>query len=698
MRAARALRATLLALGVAGGGLVAIACNALVGNKDIEIADGGGSDATTAADGNHAGSPNGNDGATGMADGGVAPEDDGGAESGAGCPAGTKVCPGVCAGTADPGYGCGSKRCTPCELKNTAAAICGPPDGGAPDADLACAVDKCNDGAADCNGNPLDGCEVDTAGDLFNCGGCGHDCSQLPNVPGNVACAQGVCSFDGGACTPGFAICSTNPNDGCGTSISGPDNCGGCGIQCPAGTPLCSVNLGPGAPFTCTSGCAAGLSLCGTSCVDEDTDPQHCGSCSTACPAVSGGTAICTPAGCGFTCNTNDHGCGIGGTASCAANNDATQCGAGALCGACSAPANAAATCTGGTTCGFACNPDAHMCSGACVLDSDPNNCGSQCGTNCPGPTAGSGAASCDGNVCSLACTGTLTACGGACVDETSDSANCGRCGNACPSGKRCSASVCVCDATSCANGCCDPSGACQLAAACGTGGAACATGCPATIPEAANLVLWLVGDAYDAGAPSWSDLSGHADATCTSCPVAITSGPNGHAALTFDGTSYFTLGDPHSQYLTQTWTVLVVAAPDPAAMSAAELIGFASGSNALGLQRSGGSSDLLFRLLPGATTNSLTATGAWGGAWERIAAAVDTTQNGVLTVGTTTVQGTIGAPAAVDYASATLGIDPETLTLGYKGQIAEVLVFNTTNLSSLASLQSYLATRYALP
>jgi hypothetical protein len=696
VRTTRALRAVVLALGVAGGGVSAVACNALVGNKDIEIADDGGNDATTTMDADHADGPSAAEGASEQPDAGGVTMDLPDADAAAGCPPGTKLCAGTCVGFDLPGYGCGPKRCTPCDL-NHAGAGCAPPDGGAPDADLACSVLGCVKGTADCNGNPLDGCEVDTSSDVFNCGACGHDCSDLKNVPGNVTCVGGVCTFDGGACAPGYAICTTNPDNGCDTAISQQSSCGGCTTSCPATMPYCSATPAAATPFTCTSGCAAGLSLCVNQCVDEHSDPQHCGDCLTMCPAIAGGSPTCSAAGCSFTCNANDHRCGTGANATCAANNDATHCQLGAACGACTAPANASATCTNGTTCGSVCNPEAHSCNGACVLDSDPNNCGSACGTNCPGPTRGTGTAACDGNACTLACAGTQSVCATGCVDESTDSANCGACGNTCAGGQRCSGGKCLCDATSCLNGCCDASGTCRPAA-CGTGGGACATGCPATIPEAADLLLWLVGDTYDAGAPSWSDLSGHADATCTTCPTVSSGGPNGHAALTFDGSSYFTLGDPLAQYLTQGWTILVVVAPDPAATSAAQILGFASGANAVGLLRSGGSSDLLFQVLPGSSTNSLAAAGAWGGAWERITAGVDATQNGFLTVGTSTVQGAIGAPAAVDYSSATLGIDPETLTLGYKGQLAEVLVFDTTNVPSLAAIQGYLATRYALP
>jgi hypothetical protein len=47
-------------------------------------------------------------------------------------------------------------------------------------------------------------------------------------------------------------------------------------------------------------------------------------------------------------------------------------------------------------------------------------------------------------------------------------------------------------------------------------------------------------------------------------------------------------------------------------------------------------------------------------------------------------------------YLSSYLGTDPATQTLNYVGQIAEVLVFDTTlSMTSVSSVLSYLSTRY---
>jgi hypothetical protein len=637
--------------GVLGALALVLACNALVGNDSIQfVAEAGSLDAAAlpAAESGRPLIEASVEDAGADTEGDTLPEMS--TSGDAGCEAGLKACGGLCVAFDDPAYGCGPTRCNPCELPN-AIAGCGMPDGGA-DGGLACSVAVCKPHHADCNRAPLDGCETDTDG-LYNCGGCGHDCSNLPQVAGNVSCVGGVCTFDNSSCAPGYGICGTNPDNGCDTVFSVAAHCGGCTTTCSGGLPDCSATGNASQPFVCTSGCAAGLSLCGSSCVNEQSDPNHCGGCNTPCPAVPGGTATCSSAGvCGFTCNANDHLCGTGSAATCAANNDGNHCGLGAACTQCPAPANATPTCTGGTTCGYACNANA-------------------------------------------------TPCGTACVDGQSDVSNCGSCGHACSAGQACIGGACVCNAGSCPNGCCDGSGACQTvgsSAACGSAGQACATGCPLAIPEAQSLALWLIGDTYVSGASTWADQAGHVNPICARCPATSAGTLNGHDVVAFDGSSYFELGDPNGLYKTGAFTVFVVAAPDPGATSNAQLIAFSDGrGNALGMQRNGANSDLLLQLLPGASNDSLLAPGAWSGLPEIITAGVNAT-SALLTVGSSTVTGSLGAPAVVDYALSYVGTDPVSESLDFAGQVAEIVVFNTTlATSSISSVQGYLAKRYGL-
>ncbi len=707
-----------MGLAFLGAMALAPACNAIVGNGDIQFAsDGGpGADATAGGDASaetaaptrdggddDAPSRRGDADATDVEDADATAPEDGGAIE-AGCEAGTKRCGGLCAAVDDPAYGCGAKSCAPCELPNAVASCAlgdggGGTDGGANGATFACSIAVCKDTHRDCNEAPIDGCEIDISDNFNNCGGCGIGCANLPHVAGNVTCAAGICSFDRTACAPGYGICATTSLAGCDTAISDPAHCGSCTTTCGAGVPYCSPSGVSVNAFTCTSGCAPGLSLCGGSCVNENTDPAHCGDCNTPCPPVSGGTSTCsgTTPSCGFVCNANNHLCGVGSTAFCAANNDANNCGTGAACTSCSGPANSTTTCSGGTTCGYACDADTHPCGAGCALDSDPVNCGTLCGTNCPGPTSGTGSASCNGNDCAITCAAHESLCGTSCVDELTDNDHCGSCGVTCSSAQTCSGGHCVCNAATCPLGCCDANQICQPAA-CGSGGGACAVGCPTMVPEAGNLVLWLVGDTYVSGASTWFDQSGQqADATCVTC-ASTAAGPNGHVAVSFGGTSYFALSDPRQQYMTQSWTILVVAAPDPGGPPNAQLLAFSNGSDSVGLQRSGSNNDLMFQVLPGSSTNSLVVTGAWTSTWERITAAVDATQAGSLSAAGFTTTGTIGSPTLVDYLSSYLGTDPASHTQTYVGQVAEIIVFDTTNLPSASNLQTYLSNRYNLP
>jgi hypothetical protein len=96
-----------------------------------------------------------------------------------------------------------------------------------------CFPTSCNSGFADCDNNPFDGCEVDLSNNNANCGQCGHFCS-LPNA--SSFCGNSFCQL--GSCNPGFASCNGNPFDGCETNLNSDDfNCGFCGIQCNTGFP-----------------------------------------------------------------------------------------------------------------------------------------------------------------------------------------------------------------------------------------------------------------------------------------------------------------------------------------------------------------------------------------------------------------------------------------------------------------------------
>ena len=129
----------------------------------------------------------------------------------------------------------------------------------------------CNAGFMDCNGSATDGCEVNTAGDPANCGGCGKACTVENNTPG---CSGGTCTV--GTCNPGFLDCNGNPGDGCEANPStDPNNCGKCGNVC-GGTVSCQ-NGACAVPSVLVTNAfqPKGLAVDGTNVYWADTNAAH---------------------------------------------------------------------------------------------------------------------------------------------------------------------------------------------------------------------------------------------------------------------------------------------------------------------------------------------------------------------------------------------------------------------------------------
>ena len=150
-----------------------------------------------------------------------------------------------------------------------------------------CAVASCGAGFADCDGNPANGCEVNTQADPRNCGACGGACAPA-NAVG--ACNAGRCVV--AACNTGFADCDGNPANGCEVILaSDASHCGGCGQRCqvPNATPACASGR------CVVAGCGAGYADCnglpGDGCETHIAqDPTACGGCGRVCslPRASG--------------------------------------------------------------------------------------------------------------------------------------------------------------------------------------------------------------------------------------------------------------------------------------------------------------------------------------------------------------------------------------------------------------------------
>lgn len=133
---------------------------------------------------------------------------------------------------------------------------------------------------------------LDLSNDTSNCGSCRNFCPYSSHMT-DYACVNGACQGD---CAAGFGSC--DPTNPCETNFStDKNNCGACGNACSGdgqgcvnGQCACVANCGPGGSVdaNCQCTCAAGLTSCGASCVDTNTDVNNCGGCGQTCgPIVS---------------------------------------------------------------------------------------------------------------------------------------------------------------------------------------------------------------------------------------------------------------------------------------------------------------------------------------------------------------------------------------------------------------------------
>ena len=129
----------------------------------------------------------------------------------------------------------------------------------------ACRVASCAAGFADCDGNPGNGCEVDTRSSAASCGACGRLCA-LPHA--TATCEAGACAIT--ECARGYGDCDGDASNGCETPLDTTSNCGGCRRRCAlSGVPTVACCVGATArevrccPLNCNSGpllCAAPVS------------------------------------------------------------------------------------------------------------------------------------------------------------------------------------------------------------------------------------------------------------------------------------------------------------------------------------------------------------------------------------------------------------------------------------------------------
>ncbi|MBI5534466.1 MAG: hypothetical protein HY898_17205 [Deltaproteobacteria bacterium] len=244
----------------------------------------------------------------------------------------------------------------------------------------------CTGGWADCDADASNGCETDLVNDVLHCGGCGTPCIGINAT--DMTCVAGECV---NTCVVGFGDCDGDPHNGCETMTSNDlAHCGTCGV-------LCNPSHAQGANCiggVCTATCLAGWDDCDGNLVLNGcetnllADPDHCGSCSTACSHVHVTTPSCNSGSCNSPCAT--------GWADCDGNLQTTGCEQNIAtdvnhCGSCTTKCstlNGTPGCGGGQcsitcTSGFAdCNnnPGGDGCE--INLKNDPVHCGT-CTTNC---------------------------------------------------------------------------------------------------------------------------------------------------------------------------------------------------------------------------------------------------------------------------------------------------------------------------
>ncbi|CAF0953865.1 unnamed protein product [Adineta steineri] len=311
-----------------------------------------------------------------------------------------------------------------------------------------CTMGTCNTGFTDCNRNPSDGCETNTAIDLLNCGSCARICS-FSNAP--ATCSSGTCTM--GTCNTGFTDCNSSPTDGCEVNTAASiTNCGTCNNVCsyPNAVPICQSG-------TCAmSSCNAGYSDCNGDPSDGcevntvgqtyiGTDINHCGTCQIVC-AFANARALCINGACTMgTCNIGYADCNGDPSDGCEVNTrsltnigtDINNCG---ICRyVCSFP-NAPATCNTGSCIMGICNTGFADCnknpSDGCEINTvtDVFNCG-RCANICSLPNA---QPTCSSSACAVnTCNAGYTDCNNSPTDgceihTSADVTNCGTCNNIC--------------------------------------------------------------------------------------------------------------------------------------------------------------------------------------------------------------------------------------------------------------------------
>ena len=252
------------------------------------------------------------------------------------------------------------------------------PDGGTPDG-----------GGINCE-PPLSVCGLDcvnTEADPRYCGDCDTACADGQVCELSRCIDPGDCRTNDVGCS-GFSYCDEESGEclpGCVDSA-----------QCNGENQVCDVAL-----HDCV--CDDGFESCPAGCVDTESDPSFCGTCSTVCPIGNVcEQGICIDPG---DCRTNSVGC-TGFTYCDTASGD------------CLRGCDDSSQCTGeNEVCDIVshecvCAEGSHLCGAVCLSDLDPNSCGTSC-TPCPAPP--NSTATCTQGLCDFSCAENYERCDQAC-------------------------------------------------------------------------------------------------------------------------------------------------------------------------------------------------------------------------------------------------------------------------------------------
>ncbi len=370
-------------------------------------------------------------------------------------------------GNCDSGYSdCNNSIADGCEIDTWGDANncgscnnqCGPYDHGIAACGQGTCRVACDSGFADCNATVSDGCEVNVQADPSNCGACGTTC-DFANASGN--CNQGTCEM--GACDPGWGDCNNHPVDGCEIELASDLlNCGTCGTECsfPNATPAC--NSGNCELAQCDAGWEDCNSDASDGCeVQPNVDPQNSGSCGHVCDLPGTAENGCVDGVCAaLTCDQDLGDCDGVTENGCETQllTDSDNCGG---CGqSCDLP-NSQAQCQAGQCAISSCDTDFADCDelvdNGCETNTagDVENCGA-CGITC-GPYDNA-TAQCAAGSCAMSCDDGFGDCDespdNGCEVQLGTDTDCAACGNDCSNEFDKAAGTCVDGA--CAMGDCE--------------------------------------------------------------------------------------------------------------------------------------------------------------------------------------------------------------------------------------------------